>query len=117
MPSVRISGPAIRYGQRSTIFEGDQTYSEKRGHKFSLNATFDEIRADDYDAVVICVKWRTQWTQAEFRKSKAAQFAETIRTCVRTIRTRIGWRRSDRDGHRSRVSEGALGVDFRAIQG
>ena len=34
-------------------FEGDQTYSEKPGHNFSLNATFDEIRAKDYDALVI----------------------------------------------------------------
>ncbi len=34
-------------------FEGDQTYSEKRGHNFTLNATFAEIRATDYDAVVI----------------------------------------------------------------
>jgi protease I len=34
-------------------FEGDQTYSEKRGHNFTLNATFDEIRAEDYDALVI----------------------------------------------------------------
>jgi protease I len=34
-------------------FEGDQTYSEKRGHNFSLNATFDEIRAEDYDALVV----------------------------------------------------------------
>ena len=34
-------------------FEGDQTYSEKPGHRFTLNATFDEIRAEDYDALVI----------------------------------------------------------------
>ena len=34
-------------------FEGDQTYSEKRGHNFTLNATFDEIRQEDYDALVI----------------------------------------------------------------
>jgi len=34
-------------------FEGDQTYSEKPGHNFSLNATFDEIKAQDYDALVI----------------------------------------------------------------
>jgi len=34
-------------------FEGDQTYSEKRGHNFTLNATFDLILADDYDALVI----------------------------------------------------------------
>lgn len=34
-------------------FEGDQTYSEKVGHNFTLNATFDEIRAEDYDALLI----------------------------------------------------------------
>lgn len=34
-------------------FEGDQTYSEKPGHNFTLNATFDEIRPEDYDALVI----------------------------------------------------------------
>lgn len=34
-------------------FEGDQTYSEKPGHNFALNATFVEINPDDYDALVI----------------------------------------------------------------
>lgn len=34
-------------------FEGDQTYSEKRGHNFRLNATFEDIRAEEYDALVI----------------------------------------------------------------
>src|SRR5512135_1184996 len=34
-------------------FEGDQTYSEKKGHDFALNATFDEIKAEEYDALVI----------------------------------------------------------------
>jgi protease I len=34
-------------------FEGDQTYSEKRGHNFALNATFDEVKAETYDALVI----------------------------------------------------------------
>src|SRR5258707_12108362 len=34
-------------------FEGDQTYTEKRGHNFSLNATFDQIKAEDYDALVL----------------------------------------------------------------
>ncbi|HZU25927.1 MAG TPA: DJ-1/PfpI family protein [Bryobacteraceae bacterium] len=34
-------------------FEGDQTYSEKRGHNFTLNATFDDVREDAYDALVI----------------------------------------------------------------
>jgi len=34
-------------------FEGDQTYSEKRGHNFALNATFDQVKPEDYDALVI----------------------------------------------------------------
>lgn len=34
-------------------FEGDQTYSEKPGHRFALNATFGEVRPEDYDALVI----------------------------------------------------------------
>ena len=34
-------------------FEGDQTYTEKRGHNFTLNATFDEIDPATYDALVI----------------------------------------------------------------
>lgn len=34
-------------------FEGAQTYSEKPGHRFTLNATFSEVVAEDYDALVI----------------------------------------------------------------
>ena len=34
-------------------FEGDQTYSEKPGHNFTLNASFAEVRAEDYAALVI----------------------------------------------------------------
>ncbi|MBN1286365.1 MAG: DJ-1/PfpI family protein [Anaerolineae bacterium] len=34
-------------------FEGDQTYSEKPGHNFQLNATFDAVKPEDYDALVI----------------------------------------------------------------
>ena len=34
-------------------FEGEQPYSEKRGHNFRLNATFAEIDASAYDALVI----------------------------------------------------------------
>ncbi len=34
-------------------FEGDQTYSEKPGHNFTLNATFDEVDPKDYDALVV----------------------------------------------------------------
>ena len=34
-------------------FEGDQTYSEKPGHAFALNFTFDEVKEAGYDALVI----------------------------------------------------------------
>lgn len=34
-------------------FEGDQTYTEKPGHRFALNATFDEIDPPTYDALII----------------------------------------------------------------
>lgn len=34
-------------------FEGQQTYSEKRGHNFTLNASFAETKAEQYDALVI----------------------------------------------------------------
>lgn len=34
-------------------FEGQQTYSEKRGHNFTLNASFADVKAADYDALVI----------------------------------------------------------------
>src|SRR6185369_6238871 len=34
-------------------FEGDQTYSEKPGHNFTLNANFADVKAADYDALVI----------------------------------------------------------------
>lgn len=34
-------------------FEGDQTYTEKPGHLFALNASFDEVSPGDYDALMI----------------------------------------------------------------
>ncbi|MGQ9870571.1 DJ-1/PfpI family protein [Leptodesmis sp.] len=34
-------------------FEGDQTYSERPGHNFTLNATFADMQPEAYDALVI----------------------------------------------------------------
>ena len=34
-------------------FEGDQTYTEKPGHFFTLNKTFAEVDTGDYDAVYV----------------------------------------------------------------
>jgi protease I len=55
--SVHAVCPGKKAGEsvRTAIhdFEGDQTYSEKRGHNFSLNATFDNVKPEEYDALVI----------------------------------------------------------------
>lgn len=45
------SGDSVRTAVHD--FEGDQTYSEKPGHNFALNASFDSVKAEDYDALVI----------------------------------------------------------------
>eukprot|EP00124_Ichthyophonus_hoferi_P002915 Ihof_evm2s223 gene=Ihof_evmTU2s223 len=34
-------------------FEGDQTYTEKPGHNFTLNSDFDSINPEDYDGLFI----------------------------------------------------------------
>ncbi|HWG45627.1 MAG TPA: DJ-1/PfpI family protein [Gemmataceae bacterium] len=55
--SVHAVCPGKTAGQtvRTAIhdFEGDQTYSEKPGHNFTLNASFAEVRPESYDALVI----------------------------------------------------------------
>jgi protease I len=47
----KIAGEHVRTAIHD--FEGDQTYSEKRGHNFALNATFDEIKPEEYAALVL----------------------------------------------------------------
>jgi len=47
----RTAGQQVRTAVHD--FEGDQTYTEKPGHNFTLNATFAEVRPDAYDALVI----------------------------------------------------------------
>lgn len=34
-------------------FEGDQTYTEKPGHNFALNASFEEVNPADYDGLLV----------------------------------------------------------------
>ena len=34
-------------------FEGDQTYTEKPGHKFELNASFEDVNVENYDALYL----------------------------------------------------------------
>jgi protease I len=55
--TVHAVCPGKRAGEkvRTAIhdFEGDQTYSEKPGHNFTLNATFAEVKPESYDALLI----------------------------------------------------------------
>lgn len=55
--SVHAACPGKKSGEhvRTAIhdFEGDQTYSEKRGHNFTLNASFEGLDEQSYDALVI----------------------------------------------------------------
>jgi deglycase len=54
---VRAVCPGKKAGDRVRTavhdFEGDQTYSEKPGHAFTLNATFAEVKPAEFDALVI----------------------------------------------------------------
>lgn len=55
--AVHAVCPGKRSGEKIKTaihdFEGDQTYTEKPGHLFALNASFDEVDAGDYDALMI----------------------------------------------------------------
>jgi len=55
--TVHVVCPGKKSGERIRTavhdFEGDQTYTEKLGHNFTLNATFANAKAVDYDALVV----------------------------------------------------------------
>ena len=53
MSFVRASSRAKRVRTAVHDFEGDQTYSEKRGHNFAVTADFDAVVPASYDALVI----------------------------------------------------------------
>lgn len=55
--TVHAVCPQKRSGERVKTaihdFEGAQTYSEKPGHDFTLNASFDDVRPEEYDGLVV----------------------------------------------------------------
>jgi protease I len=55
-------------------FEGDQTYSEKPGHNFTLNATFESVKAEDYDALVIPGGRAPEYIRLDDRVLKIVQY-------------------------------------------
>ena len=54
---VRAACPGKKSGEKIKTaihdFEGDQTYTEKRGHDFTLNASFADATEETYDALMI----------------------------------------------------------------
>ena len=55
--TVHAVCPKKRKGDRVRTaihdFEGDQTYTEKPGHAFTLNASWDDVKPEAYDALVL----------------------------------------------------------------
>lgn len=47
----KVAGDKIRTAIHD--FEGDQTYTEKPGHNFTLNATFAEVQVDNYVGLLL----------------------------------------------------------------
>ena len=54
-------------------FDGAQTYSEKPGHRFALNATFDAITPGNYDSLVISGGRAPEYLRLDARVIKAVQ--------------------------------------------
>lgn len=55
--NVSVVSPGKKPGEKVSTaihdFEGDQTYSEKRGHNFQITGDFETTRGEDFDALVI----------------------------------------------------------------
>ncbi len=55
--AVDVVSPNKKSGEKIKTaihdFEGEQTYSEKQGHQFELNANFDHVIAEGYDGLLI----------------------------------------------------------------
>ena len=66
-------------------FEGDQTYSEKPGHNFTLNATFDEIKVDTYDALVIPGGRAPEYIRLNPRVLEAVQYFAKVKKPIAAI--------------------------------
>jgi len=47
----KVEGDTVRTAVHD--FEGDQTYSEKPGHNFTLNTSFEQVNPADYDALLV----------------------------------------------------------------
>ena len=66
-------------------FEGDQTYTEKRGHNFTLNATFDQVKPEDYDGLLIPGGRATEYIRLNPRVLEIVRHFATARKPIAAI--------------------------------
>lgn len=72
-------------------FDGAQTYSEKPGHRFTLNADFAAVKAENYDALVIpaagrrsicaCTRRLLNWYRHSTPRVNLSPPSATARSC------------------------------------
>lgn len=55
-------------------FEGDQTYSEKRGHNFMLNKSFDDVKLEEYSGLYISGGRSSEYIRLNKRVVEIAQY-------------------------------------------
>ena len=80
------TGDAVRTAVHD--FEGDQTYSEKRGHNFAINASFEGVRHNNYDALVIPGGARTGIPAPQ---REGVGYRSAIRENQQTDRLHLSW--------------------------
>ena len=84
-------------------FEGDQTYTEKPGHQFTLNAAFDDVDASRYDALAIAGGRAPEYLRLDPKViSLVREFAETgkpIAAICHAAQAARGRRRDPRQAH------------------
>ena len=66
-------------------FEGEQTYSEKRGHNFRLNADFSRINPADYDALVIPGGRAPEYLRLDLKVIECVQHFESANKPIAAI--------------------------------
>lgn len=66
-------------------FEGDQTYTEKRGHNFALNATFSDIDERQYDALVIPGGRAPEYLRLDARVLEITRYFATAKKPIAAI--------------------------------
>ena len=66
-------------------FEGDQTYSEKPGHNFTLNYSFNDVVVSDYDGLVIAGGRAPEYLRLNKKVIEIAQYFFSVNKPVAAI--------------------------------